>query len=196
MIPASNEIVLTLFGNQWIETIPILKILAVAVPFNLVSSIPAIMCDSIGKLNEKLFIQLLHPLFLIVFIILFYHRGIIFLAGLVVIAECLRFLAFNYLAHRFLRVSFQDVLHAYLPSILSSLLVLPCITLVRMTFYNKLLVPALLFLEIATGATILFMIIAFKPPQRLQQTILKVFSAHESNNTGISKFLFGWYSKK
>lgn len=62
----ANEIVLVLLGQKWVETVIILKICALAVPFNLLINYQGLVYDVYGTLKKKIIIKFFHLLGMIV----------------------------------------------------------------------------------------------------------------------------------
>jgi O-antigen/teichoic acid export membrane protein len=59
LIPAATDAVLTLLGPAWTNSIPIVRIAALAVPFAFLTRLSGIVCDAQGLLWPKFLIQLL-----------------------------------------------------------------------------------------------------------------------------------------
>ena len=56
MAGAARQIVITLLGGQWIDAIPVLAVLSLAVPFTMLTHVGAMMCEATATLNVKIVI--------------------------------------------------------------------------------------------------------------------------------------------
>lgn len=94
MIPAAGDLVRTLLGNKWEEAIPVLQVLAVAVPFVFLSHISGIILDALGLLRPKIGIQSASIVVLMAMMYLLSGHGLVGFALAVVVAEVFKFLAY------------------------------------------------------------------------------------------------------
>ena len=53
---ASNAVIATLLGDQWLDAVPVLTILSLAVPLTLLTHFGAILCEATATLNVKILI--------------------------------------------------------------------------------------------------------------------------------------------
>lgn len=94
MIPASNDLVLTMLGRNWEASIPIVKVLAVSVPFVFLSHIAGIILDALAELEIKLVIQSASLFVLMVAMYFLADFGLIGFASAVVITEIFKSVAY------------------------------------------------------------------------------------------------------
>lgn len=97
MIPAARDLVMTLLGDKWKEAIPVLQILAVAVPFVFLSHISGIILDALGILHSKIKIQSASIIVLMSMMYFLSGVGLVGFATAVVIAEVFKFIAYLWL---------------------------------------------------------------------------------------------------
>jgi lipopolysaccharide exporter len=173
MIPAARELVLTLLGSKWVSGIVILQILAVLVPFNMGTILPGVLCDSTGKLNAKFFLQLSFVGLVALLIAVAYPYGLQVIAATVVGANVIRFVAYQMLAHKIISISYADVLKAYVPGVLISIVVVLGIFLIRWLL-KELPVGALLAAEILMGGVMFFSLVFVKPPNLLKEALQQI----------------------
>ena len=57
MAAASPQIVATVLGNRWSAAVPVVTVLALAMPFALVGHFAGVLCDATGHLNAKILIR-------------------------------------------------------------------------------------------------------------------------------------------
>lgn len=112
---AAPDIVLVLLGNKWLDSIPVLQILAYSVGPIYMSNVMGVTLDSMGKLSAKLRVQLCVFIFLAV--ILFYAAptgDIANVAMAVVAAFWVRLLIMGWVLAYILKISFLNILKTVL----------------------------------------------------------------------------------
>lgn len=92
MIAAAPDIVRVLLGDKWLEAIPILQILALAVAPQYLSHLVGVTLDAMGALKPKLRIQAGVLALQIVAFALLLPYGVLGIAGAIVLAEWTRFM--------------------------------------------------------------------------------------------------------
>jgi len=194
MIPAARELVLTLLGNQWTSGIVILQILAIFVPFNMGTILPAVVCDSTGKLNPKLFLQLSFVGLVIALIAVAYPYGVQVIAAMVVMANIMRFIAYQMLMRKMISISYRDIVKAHVPGLLISAAVVAGIAVVRWLL-ESLPTGALLLVEILVGVTIFFSLVLMKPSSLLKDVIRQTIARLEAGTSSgwLSTRVVSWY---
>lgn len=112
LIPAADDLVLTLLGEQWRAAVPIVQIAAFAVPFDFLTQVSGILCDAQGELRPKLRIQF--ATLTIVAIAMYYllPQGVVGIATAMVIAEGCRLAMYLSLHSRRLPLSMRDFARA------------------------------------------------------------------------------------
>jgi len=131
---AAEQIVLLLLGASWNPAISVLQILALAVPFSIVSHYAGILCDSTGKLNGKLAVQGVYVLFIGFSIILFWRQGIAVVALAVLTLNFLRAIALLLISKEILNFTFKQVFQSFSNSILYSFVIVVVLSLVKYLF--------------------------------------------------------------
>lgn len=94
MIPAAEDLVKTLLGDKWEEAIPVLQVLAGAVPFVFLSHISGITLDALGILQPKIRIQSASIIVLGSMMYFLSDFGLLGFAMAVVITEIFKFIAY------------------------------------------------------------------------------------------------------
>lgn len=92
MIAAAPDIVRVLLGDKWLEAIPILQILALAVAPQYLSHLVGVTLDAMGALKPKLRIQAGVLALQIAAFALLLSYGVLGIAGAIVLAEWTRFM--------------------------------------------------------------------------------------------------------
>jgi O-antigen/teichoic acid export membrane protein len=159
MIPAAKDLVLTLLGPKWEAAIPIVRILALAVPFIFLSHIHGVILDSQAALGIKLKIQATTVFFLGAAIYLLSKYGLIGFAIAVVIAEIFRFICFLIVMRSLFVVPFADLNRVFSSVVL---IFTTTTTLLWITVWGldtiRLPVPVRLIIEITAGAVSLLFV--------------------------------------
>lgn len=197
MIPAARELVLTLLGSQWVSGVVILQILAVFVPFNMGTILPAVVCDSTGKLNAKFYLQLSFVGLVIALIAIAYPYGVQVIAAMVVAANIIRFIAYQVLMQKMISISYRDILKAHVPGLLISAAVVVGIAVVHQLL-ESLPSVALLLIEILVGVAIFFSIALIKPPGLLKDVIRQTIARLEVGRPSgwLSTRVVSWYQRR
>ena len=108
---AAPDIVLVLLGNKWMESIPILQILACSVGPIYVSNVMGITLDSMAKLSVKMRIQLIVFVLLVVLLLWVTPAGdVIAVAMAVVVVFWVRLCIMSWVVVRLLSIPMVDIL--------------------------------------------------------------------------------------
>jgi O-antigen/teichoic acid export membrane protein len=157
MAVASREIVLVILGEKWIAAIPVLQILAVAIPFNMLSHFGGILCESTATLNIKLLMQVIYVFILGALFYLLRSYGILGFSTALLIGELCRFVAYIFITRQICKIMPMEFIQAYLPSVISSLiigiLIYTFAFFLRQSHYS---IPFVFFFELIVGFLTLF----------------------------------------
>ena len=77
---AAEQVIYVILGTQWLDAVAVLRIISLAVPFQILSHFSGVVCDSVAKLYKKLFLQITVVCIMISGIILFYSYGLVTIA--------------------------------------------------------------------------------------------------------------------
>jgi len=108
MIAAAPDVVRVLLGEKWIEAIPILQILALAVAPQYLSHLVGVTLDAMGQLKSKLRIQAGVLILQIVAFLLLLPQGVLGIAAAIVVAEWTRFTLMAWLIARLLQPPMRE----------------------------------------------------------------------------------------
>jgi O-antigen/teichoic acid export membrane protein len=197
VVPAARELVLVLLGDQWMSGIPILQILALMVPFNMGTVLPAIVCDSLGRLNAKFLLQIAFVGLVIALITLAYTHGLPAIAAVVVVANVLRFVAYQVLMRKLIAISFREILNAHIPGLIASMAVVLGITTIHWLLFD--LPPGvLLLMEILIGGLGFVFLVILKPQPVLKEVILRTLTGlkGDTHSNWLSGRVVNWYSTR
>ncbi len=106
---AAPDIVKVLLGNKWLDTIPVLQVLAWSVGPLYVSHVAGVTLDSMNELSLKFKIQFSLLMFLVVLFALFAPSGsVITIARVVVVTEWVRVFVMSLVLVRLLKVQVRE----------------------------------------------------------------------------------------
>jgi O-antigen/teichoic acid export membrane protein len=163
---SSREIVLVVLGEKWTAAIPVLQILALATPFNLLSVLGGIVCEATATLKPKTLIQVAH---LGLLLTLFYFArglGITGFAMAVVIAETTRHALYVLLTRQMFKIDVREIFRSYQPAFFSALVAgISIYGLASFLRHLGLPIGFVMAAEVFLGITILILSV-FSPPQR------------------------------
>jgi O-antigen/teichoic acid export membrane protein len=120
---SAEPLVKVMLGDQWLEAIPILQIVALVVGINMLSTFGGVLCESLADLNFKMRLQ---GVYVIVQVLLMIYASRFGLMGLVkgmLAGEVLRHVAYLVAGRRLLNYTFLDVVSTYLPALLTSIII-------------------------------------------------------------------------
>jgi O-antigen/teichoic acid export membrane protein len=194
MAAASREIVLLVLGENWAAAIPVLQILAIAAPLNLLSHFGGIVCEATATLNVKLLMQIVYVCLLAILFYLIRELGIREFAIAIVFGELIRFAAYQCIVKRICNIRVMEYVHVFLPSIVSSFIIGVSIYFVA-ALLRGLDVPLIVLfaVEIFAGAGLLIIIFLYGPQQGLRKEL-----SERMKNSGIFSLnnrFFSWFYK-
>lgn len=110
---AAHEVVIALLGQQWLGAVPVLAILAIAVPFSLLTHFGAILCEATANLNVKIVITLGRIGLLTALLAVLARFGIVGIATAFALSELTTHVAYLVVMKRLLTLSLADLRRAY-----------------------------------------------------------------------------------
>ena len=123
MSVAAREIVLTIYGEKWVDAIIILQIFCYSILLRYIVLFASTVCDAIAKLNVKMFINLTWLILGFVGFFALMSFGLPGLAYSVLIGEIVCSILYMWLMKRYLDVSLLDFIKAYTPGVVTALIV-------------------------------------------------------------------------
>jgi len=113
MAGASRQIIITLLGPQWTEAIPVLAVLALAVPFTVLTHIAAIVCEATATLNVKIVIVAGRLAWFVALLSLLTRYGIVGIAAAFALSELTNHVAYLLVMRRMFGLGPADLWSAY-----------------------------------------------------------------------------------
>jgi O-antigen/teichoic acid export membrane protein len=177
IMAASQEIVLVLLGKQWTESIPVLSILCLAIPFNVISTIPATICSATAQLKSKLILKLIYASILVSLFFLLRGYGLLGFASAVAIGEGIQTIMYMFLMNRILNLGFGSLFKVYLPGLMNGIVIAIAITLVSLVLRRADCPLLLTFLcQGLTGGIMQIVLMFFFPHPILKAEIQKLIT--------------------
>ncbi|NDK55854.1 lipopolysaccharide biosynthesis protein [Pontibacter fetidus] len=173
---AAPEIIRIVLGDQWGESVPVLQVLALAIPMGFITMFAGIVCDAKAILNPKIILNILFIVVICVFFLLFRDYGLVGFAGAVLLGEFVRMLMYQQIMHKELDLPHSKQLAIYMPGLINGVLVAVGIYIVS-TVMRSAELPALAILiaQMATGAVLLLVLTLLFPHKLLRQELQIVF---------------------
>ena len=110
---AAHEVIVTLLGRQWIAAVPVLAILALAVPFELRTQLAASLCEATASLNVKIAITVGRVAWLAFLLVILARFGIVGIAAAFALSELATHVAYLLVLRRLLTLGRTDLWRAY-----------------------------------------------------------------------------------
>lgn len=195
MSAASKEIIIVILGDQWEQTIPILRILAIGVPFNILNSINGILFEAIGLLNTKILLVIIRLVLLMLLFSLFFPFGLQGFSFSFLFASVIYYFLYIILLSKKMNIKIikQLKISGKLISIgIFSYTVISVISMILTKFSVHSVI--ILLIEIAFGGIFLIFIFFVIPPREIIEFIVKRFSNFEiSKNNSIINRVYNYY---
>jgi lipopolysaccharide exporter len=121
MATAADPLVRVVLGPQWGAAVPLLGPLALMVGAHLLTIYSGSLCESLGKLRFKVWLQLGFIAVLGAGLLLTAPYGLRAMALTVLLAELLRHGAYQFAIHRYLHIPAADLWGAYWPALCTAL---------------------------------------------------------------------------
>ena len=189
---ASNEIVLVVLGDQWIQAIPILQILAFVIPFLMITQFGGILCEATAELKSKFILQTTYVIFLSVAFYLVRNSGFLIFPVIIFVAVFIRNFGYIVAVTRITNLSMKEIIASYWPGVTVGIVVGASIYLVT---YSASLINfgnlTTLIIQITTGGIVLGIFTLILPHKKLKEVIVERFRTIEKMNSVLKRFR--WY---
>ncbi len=119
---SAKEIVLVILGDKWKEAIDVLRVLALVTPFYLMSSYMGILFEAVAYLKVKLIFQISFVILLGIVLFIAVPFGLIYAAAGLLVSAIIYHLGYLYLTKSLLSLNLKEIVLAYYPSIIASLI--------------------------------------------------------------------------
>jgi O-antigen/teichoic acid export membrane protein len=119
VIVAGRELVLILLGDKWMESIPILQIICIAIPLALITMFAGIVCDATASLKKKIILNLIYIHFIIGLFFLLKDYGLKGFAATIATGEIVKTGMYMYLMKQILAIDYKRLFSSYIPGIIN-----------------------------------------------------------------------------
>lgn len=176
----ADDVVLVLLGSQWTGAIPVLRLLAFAVAFALLTHVAAVTCEATARLNIKIQIQVVHISLQVFFFWLLFDYGLTGIATGLLIAEAVRHLIYAVVVRRALKISFRGQIRAYGAALLNALVIGSAMYGLSLVTDAADIPRVVRFaLDLGTGAVLLGALILFSPLSNVREDVARTLSRLE-----------------
>lgn len=110
---AAHEVIVTLLGGQWVAAVPVLAVLALAVPLYMLMHFGAILCEATATLNVKIAITAGEIGLLAALLAVLARFGIVGIATAFALSVLATHIAYLLVMRRLLTISLADVWQSY-----------------------------------------------------------------------------------
>jgi O-antigen/teichoic acid export membrane protein len=176
---AAPEIVQTLLGPKWMESVPVLRVLCISIPLSMTTMFAGIVADARANLGRKVVLNLQFMVVLASLFWLLQGYGLRGIAAAIGTGEIIRTFLYMRLTHHDLGLAYRRMLAMYLPGLLNAAAV--GLGILAVSFLVRPLhLPYLLTLlaQMLTGAAVLGAVVLRWPSAelrpRLQQMLARV----------------------
>lgn len=127
----AEEIVGVLLGPKWKEASSVLRIIALAVPFNLLINYNGLVYDVYARLNQKILIKVIHMTVMLALFFVLKSKGLTGITCAYLITEGCFYFIYNAVSYRMLRVNVKSIISSNLPFLYFALVVFGISLLVK-----------------------------------------------------------------
>lgn len=179
----AREAVLLLLGNQWLGAIPVLQVLALAMPLQLLTTLSGITCEATATLNIKIVVQTAFVLVLTAAFFTLRRYELVGFALAILVAQSIRHALYASVMARLLHVAPHTLLRAYAPGLLfGSTVAAALFTLTFLMQHLDTPVAVAFPVQVATGAIVLTLLTLMGPSSAVRDEMSRVL-VHSSSPT-------------
>ncbi len=153
---AAPQIVSVMLGGQWTAAVPVVRVLALAMPFSLLANFAGILCDATGRLNVKIVIRSSQIGLVLALFVALTRFGIVGVAVAYAAGQAFVAVALFFVVARILEIARIRLLRIYTPGVTAGLCATAAIGAAS-SLGTHLGVPALAILAIEMGLGLLIM---------------------------------------
>jgi lipopolysaccharide exporter len=173
----ARELVLTILGSQWNESIPILQVLALSTPFMLLIHIETLLLDAVGQLKIRVYIQLCNLLVLCTLFLILFPYGLVGLASAILFTSVILFVVYTAALSRLLCLSQHKSYRDLGPGVLSGCIILLVLLLSSEAMVNLgLNVAVALIAQLLLGGVIFYLLLVSPLQKSLRDELQHILS--------------------
>ena len=173
MSMAAEEIVYTVLGRQWSESIPLFQILALTIPFKFMTSFSGILMDSTARLRSKLIFQIIYILGLMVTFYLIRNLDLIYFTYVLFVFVFARNIAYLIIVKNIVHFTNREIIKMHIPGIITAVAVSIVIFAVKQMTDLLTIPDAVELIIIISFAAITWILMIFvKPNNNIKNEIM------------------------
>jgi len=186
----AKEIVLIILGPKWEASINILRILALAIPFNLLINYHGLIYDVYNYLNTKVILKIIHFFIILFFYFLMLSRGVEGIALGFLFTETLLYSIYVFLSSKILSIKLRNIVKLHKPFIFISIFVgIPSLMIKYINYYLSFSAITIFILEILIVPTFVAIGLIFFMPAELKTMVSDFIKTVTSKNGSKSNFI-------
>lgn len=177
----AREAVLLLLGDQWTGAIPVVQVLACAIPIQLLTGLSGIACEATATLNIKIVIQTVFVVVLAAGFVLLRRYELVGFALAVLIAQTIRHAWYAAVMVRLLDIAPRALLRTYGPGLLYGSTVAAGLLALTLVLQRLGIPAAVAFpMQIAAGASLLAAVVFAGPSVTVRTEIVRLLTRIDS----------------
>ena len=106
---SAHEIIAVLLGGQWLDAVPLLAVMSLAVPCMLLMHLSALLCDAVAALRPRMVITVLRLAWLAAMLLAIGRRELMGIGIAFAVSELLTYMAYQLVMHRLLGSSWRQL---------------------------------------------------------------------------------------
>ncbi|HWI91667.1 MAG TPA: lipopolysaccharide biosynthesis protein [Flavisolibacter sp.] len=186
------DIVHALLGSKWNEAAPILRIIALAVPFNLLINYNGLVYDVYAHLNQKILIKIFHMAVMVSLFFLFKPNGLKGIASAYLITEASFYFLYSAVSYRMLKINIASSLKTNAPFLYVIVVVGSISLLVQYGSHYITFSDTIRFIVEMTCAPLLILLAFFVyAPKLVKATVIEVLPFSILNQNRYFNYLLG-----
>ncbi len=191
MLVAAHECVYIILGDGWKPAAPILQVLCLIVPFNLLVVYSGIVCDALNVLKEKILINIAILVLMLVSFYLLRNEGVFGFLLVLLLRDVIKTLSFVSILTRVFGCSLWTLLQSYIPGIYHGVITAACIYGVStLAYWVGLPVVFVFGLQILVGGVTLVGQLLFIPNTYLKPVISSALTRIKIERFSDKKWFF------
>jgi lipopolysaccharide exporter len=178
----AQEIVTVLLGPKWIETIPILKVFALAIPFHLLINYQGLVYDVYGHLKKKIVIKILHLACMLLMFFVLKSYGLVGIAFAFMLTEMFFYFVYVFIGLRILKEEFITIIKIHIPYAYIAFIVFASAYSINV-FYSYMHLPMLagFLLEMSIVPVVCLFMLLYFPPTIIKTMVADFISIRNIN---------------
>ncbi len=193
ILVAAPEIIGLMLGDKWLEAVPVMQVLSLAIPLSFITMFAGIICDAKAVLNPKIVLTVIFIIMICLFFYLLRGYGLVGFAGAVFLGELVRIVLYQRLMNRVLDLTYRQQVSIYLPGLINGAVIAVVTYFISSVMRGASLPIGLIFAaQVLTGAVLLGVCTLLFPHKLLRleiQAILSRFGIAGKTDTSLSRIL-------